>query len=255
MKPNILIVNDDGIQSPGIQALANAMENIGSITIVAPDQEQSAKSHSITLNDPIRLKLVTLKRGLKGWSVKGTPVDCAKIALKSLFKKKKPDLLISGINLGSNLGKNLIYSGTISAAYEGTILGIPSAAISLDSFQAKDFTAAKHVSISIATYLLKNNLPRGTMLNVNIPYLQKNKIKGFRVTKQGKSGFIDTFEKRVDPRGESYFWIKGEIGKPDSSIEFDGEAISNGYVSITPIEFDLTNKRFINKLKKDLKYD
>ena len=154
MKPNILIVNDDGIQSPGIQALAKAMENIGSITIVAPDKEQSAKSHSITLNDPIRLKLVNLKRGLKGWSVKGTPVDCAKIALKSLFKKK-PDLLISGINLGSNLGKNLIYSGTISAAYEGTILGIPSAAISLDSFQAKDFTNAKQVSISIATYLLK----------------------------------------------------------------------------------------------------
>ena len=171
MKPNILIVNDDGIQSPGIQALAKAMESIGSITIVAPEQEQSAKSHSITLNDPIRLKLVTLKRGLKGWSVKGTPVDCTKIALKNLFRKK-PDLLISGINLGSNLGKNLIYSGTVSAAYEGTILGVPSAAISLDSITAKEFSAAKQVSISIATYLLKNKLPKGTMLNVNVPYIQ-----------------------------------------------------------------------------------
>ena len=254
MKPNILIVNDDGIQSPGIEALAQAMKSIGSITIVAPDQEQSAKSHSITLNDPIRLKSVNIKSNLKGWSVKGTPVDCAKIALKSLFIKK-PDLLISGINLGSNLGKNLIYSGTISAAYEGAILGIPSAAISLDSFQAKEFTAAKQVSISIATYLLKNKLPKGTMLNVNVPYIQKNEIKGFLMTKQGRSSFIDTFERRVDPRGQSYFWIKGKIRNTDPSIEFDGEAVTNGYVSITPIDFDLTNNRLINKLKKELIYD
>ena len=254
MKPNILIVNDDGIQSPGVEALALAMDSIGSITIVAPDQEQSAKSHSITLNDPIRLRSVNLKRGLRGWSVKGTPVDCAKIALKSLFKKK-PDLLVSGINLGSNLGKNLIYSGTIGAAYEGTILGIPSAAISLDSFNAKEFKVAKQVSISIATYLLKNKLPKGTMLNVNIPYVRKNKIKGFRVTKQGRSSFIDVFEKRVDPRGQSYFWIKGKMRNIDSSIEFDGKAILSNYVSITPINFDLTDKPFIDKLEKELKYD
>ena len=254
MKPSILIVNDDGIQSPGIQALAQAMDNLGSITIVAPDKEQSAKSHSITLSDPIRLKSVNLKKGLKGWSVKGTPVDCAKIALKSLLKIK-PDLMISGINLGSNLGKNLIYSGTISAAYEGAIQGIPSAAISLDSFQAKEFTAAKQVSISIATYLLKNKIPKGTMLNVNVPYIRKNKIKGFRVTRQGRSSFIDTFERRVDPRGRPYFWIKGEIRNTDSSVEFDGEAILNGYVSITPIAFDLTDKLFINKLEKEFVYE
>ena len=123
MKPDILIINDDGIQSPGILALAQAMESLGSITIVAPDQEQSAKSHSITLDDPIRVNPAYLKGGIRGWAVKGTPVDCAKIALRSLLKKK-PDLLISGINLGSNLGKNLVYSGTISAAYEGATLGL-----------------------------------------------------------------------------------------------------------------------------------
>ena len=246
MKPNILIVNDDGIQSPGIHALAKAMESLGSVTIVAPDQEQSAKSHSITLNDPIRIKSVNLKKGLKGWSVNGTPADCAKIALKSLFKKK-PDLMISGINLGSNLGKNLIYSGTIGAAYEGTNLGIPSAAISLDSIHAKEFTAAKQVSISIATHLLKYKLPKGTLLNVNVPYIRKKRIKGFRITKQGESGFKDTYERRVDPRGKPYFWIKGEIRYTDSSIEFDGEAILNGYVSITPIDFDLTNKIYLKK--------
>ena len=163
--------------------------------------------------------------------------------------------MISGINLGSNLGKNLIYSGTISAAYEGTILGIPSAAISLDSFQAKEFTVAKQVSISIANYLLKNKIPKGTMLNVNIPYISKNKIKGFRITKQGESSYKDIFERRIDPRGRSYFWIKGKIINTDSSIEYDGEAILNGYVSITPIDFDLTNKLFINKLEKELIYD
>ena len=254
MKPRILIVNDDGIHSPGIQALAQAMENLGSITIVAPDKEQSAKSHSITLDDPIRLKSVKLKKGLRGWSVRGTPVDCAKIALKNLLKTK-PDLLMSGINLGSNLGKNLIYSGTISAAYEGAIQGIPSAAISLDSFQAKEFTAAKQVSISIATYLLKNKLPKGTMLNVNVPYIRKNKIRGFQVTRQGRSSFVDTFERRVDPRGRSYFWIKGEVRNTDSSVKFDGEAILNGYVSITPIAFDLTNKLFMDKLEQELVYE
>ena len=254
MRPNILIINDDGIQSPGILALAQAMESIGSITIVAPDQEQSAKSHSITLNDPIRVNSANLKKGFKGWAVNGTPVDCAKIALQSLLRKK-PDLLISGINLGSNLGKNLIYSGTISAAYEGTILGIPSAAISIDSITAKEFSAAKQVSISIANYLLKNKLPKGTMLNVNIPYIRKNKIKGFRVTKQGRSSFIDTFEKRIDPRGRSYFWIKGKIKNFDSSVEFDGEAILNGYISITPIDFDLTDDVYLNELKKDFIHD
>ena len=254
MKPDILIINDDGIQSPGILALAQAMESLGSITIVAPDQEQSAKSHSITLDDPIRVNPAFLKGGIRGWAVKGTPVDCAKIALRSLLKKK-PDLMISGINLGSNLGKNLVYSGTISAAYEGATLGIPSAAISLDSITAKEFSAAKQVSISIATYLLKNKLPKGTMLNVNVPYIRKNKIKGFRVTKQGRSSFMDTFEKRVDPRGRSYFWIKGEIRNLDSSVEFDGEAILSGYVSITPIDFDLTNNVFMNKLKQEFIYD
>ena len=254
MKPNILIINDDGIQSPGILALAQAMKSLGSITIVAPDQEQSAKSHSITLNDPIRINPVNLKRGFKGWSVKGTPVDCAKIAIRTLFKKK-PDLLISGINIGSNLGKNLVYSGTISAAYEGTILGIPSAAISLDSFAAKEFSAAKQVSISIANYLLNNKLPKGTMLNVNVPYIRQNKIKGFRVTKQGRSSFIDTFEKRVDPRGQTYFWIKGEVRNFDSSTEFDGKAILNGFVSITPIDFDLTNEDYINNLKEEFVHD
>ena len=248
MKPNILIVNDDGIFAPGIKALAEAMESLGSITIVAPEKEQSGKSHSISLNTPIRIKPVKLKKSLKGWSVLGTPVDSAKIALKILLKRK-PDLVISGINLGANLGKNLIYSGTVSAAFEGAILGIPSAAISLDSFKASRFSVAKDVAFSIANHLLKHKLPKGTMLNVNVPYINAKKLKGYLVTKQGELSFIDSYEKRVDPRGQSYYWIKGVIGNTDQSIEYDGEAVANGYVSITPIHYNITNKLYMNELK------
>ena len=254
MKPEILIVNDDGIYSPGIQALADAMVKVGNITVIAPDKEQSGKSHSLTLNDPIRLKHVNLKKGLKGWAVNGTPVDCAKVAIKKLFDKK-PDLVFSGINLGANLGRNLIYSGTVSAAYEGSILGVSSAAISLDSFKGNNFVAAKYVATKIANHLLKHKLPKGTMLNVNVPDIAKKDLKGFLVTKQGSQSFVDTYEKRIDPRGNSYFWIRGEMINDDSSIEYDGEAVSSGYVSVTPIQFRITNELYINELKKKILYE
>ena len=250
MKPIILIVNDDGIYSQGIQALADAMVKIGKVTIIAPDKEQSGKSHSITLNDPIRLKSVNLKNGLKGWGVNGTPVDCAKVAIKNFFNKK-PDLVLSGINLGANLGKNLIYSGTVSAAYEGTIIDIPSAAISLDSFKGKNFEVAKYAVTTIANYLLKHKLPNGTLLNVNVPNISKKDLRGFLITKQGNQRFEDTYEERFDPRGNSYFWIKGEMINDDSCVEYDGQAVACGYISITPIQFTFTNELYINQLKKE----
>ena len=251
MKPEILIVNDDGIYSPGIQALADAMVKIGNVTIVAPDKEQSGKSHSLTLNEPIRLKTVKIKKGLKGWAVNGTPVDCVKVAIKNLFNKK-PDLVLSGINLGANLGKNLIYSGTVAAAYEGTVLGISSAAISLDSFKGKNFIVAKYVATKIANHLLSHKLPQGTMLNVNVPNINKKNLKEFLVTKQGNQSFVDIYEKRIDPRGNAYFWIKGELINDDSSVEYDGKAVKSGYISVTPIQFRMTNEPYINKLKKKI---
>ena len=254
MKPEILIVNDDGIYSPGIQALADEMVNIGNVTIVAPDKEQSGKSHSLTLNDPLRLKSVSLKSGLKGLAVSGTPVDCVKVAIRNIFNKK-PDLVLSGINLGANLGNNLIYSGTVSAAYEGTILDIPSAAISLDSFKGKNFAVAKYAATIIANHLLKYKLPKGTMLNVNIPNIGKKDLKGFLITKQGNQIFTDTYQKRIDPRGKSYFWIKGEMINDDSNVEYDGKAVASGYISITPIQFALTNESYINQLKKKIVHE
>ena len=248
MRSKILIVNDDGIYSSGLQALADAMSKIGEITIVAPNKEQSAKSHSITLVKPIRIKPIKLKNGLEGWAVDGTPVDCAKVAIKEILKQK-PDLIMSGINHGANLGRNLIYSGTISAAYEGAILGIPSAAISLNSHKTSSFAGSQFVATTIAKHLLNYNPPKGTMLNVNVPNINKKDFKGFHVTKQGNQNFIDAFEKRVDPKGNVYFWIKGEIIDKDSSIDYDGKAVANGYVSITPIHFNITNESYINELK------
>ena len=248
MKPRILIVNDDGIYSPGIQALSDAMATIGEVTIVAPDKEQSAKSHSITLTNPIRVKSVKLNNGLEGWAVDGTPVDCTKIALQVLLNQK-PDLIISGINQGANLGYNLVYSGTISAAHEGAILGIPSAAISLDTLKGKNFSGSKYVAITIAKHLLNHALPKGTMLNVNVPNIAKKDLKGFLITKQGNQIFKDNFEKRIDPRGHQYFWINGEMINHDSSIDYDGKAISSGYVSITPINYNITNEPFLNDLR------
>jgi len=250
MNPKILITNDDGIFSSGINALSDVMSEIGDVTIVAPNNEQSAKSHALTLQNPIKFKSVSLKNGFQGWSVQGTPVDCAKIALKSILNYK-PDLIISGINQGANLGRNLIYSGTVSAAYEGAILGIPSVAISLDSFKNNNFKCSKFVASSIAKYILKHNPPKGTMLNVNVPNIDIDSLKGYLITQQGNQYFVDDFEKRDNPRNEAYYWMKGRIIDEDSSIDFDGRAISEGYVSITPIHFNLTNASYLNELKTD----
>ncbi len=248
MNPKILITNDDGIFSSGINALSDVMSEIGDVTIVAPNNEQSAKSHALTLQNPIKIEAVSLRNGFQGWSVQGTPVDCVKLALKSLLHHK-PNLIISGINQGANLGRNLIYSGTVSAAYEGAILGIPSLAISLDSFKNNNFKCSKFVAKSIAKYVLKHIPPKGTMLNVNVPNIDIDSLKGYLITRQGNQYFLDDFEKRDNPRNETYYWITGKKIDEDSSIDFDGRAVSEGYVSITPIHFDLTNTSYLNELK------
>ena len=249
MRPRILITNDDGIYSPGIQALSEAISEIGEITIVAPNIEQSAKSHSITLSNPIKIRFIKLNNGINGWAVDGTPVDCTKIAIKSILNHK-PDLIISGINQGANLGRNMIYSGTISAAYEGAILGIPSMAISLASYRIDNFIGSKFVAQKIARHLLKYGIPKGTMLNVNVPYTDLKNIRGNLITRQGNQYFIDDFEKRVDPRKQTYYWMKGKIVDHDSSLEYDGKAVAEGYVSITPINFNITNESYMNELNR-----
>tara|TARA_A100001037_G_scaffold281428_1_gene285105 strand:+ start:5193 stop:5960 length:768 start_codon:yes stop_codon:yes gene_type:complete len=247
-KPKILISNDDGIFAPGIRALWEAMSEIGDPIVVAPDTERSAVGHAITITDPLRVVPVHRSGGFEGLAVSGTPADCAKIAIKSILDQK-PDLMISGINSGSNLGTNLIYSGTISAATEGTMLGIPAIAISLNSYASDDYRGAKQTAIQIAQNVLSFGIPKGTLLNVNVPYCIPEKIKGIKITRQGKQYFKDEFEKREDPRGRSYYWMKGNVVDKDEDIMYDGKAVKENYISITPIQFDMTNEGAINDLK------
>ena len=248
-KPKILITNDDGIFAPGIYALWEAMQEVGQTMVVAPDTEQSAVGHAITLSDPLRVEGIHRTGGFEGFAVSGTPADCAKIAIRSLMDKK-PDVLVSGINRGANLGNNIIYSGTVSAATEGTMLGIPSVAISINSFNSDEFRGAKETAIKVVHYLINNTLPSGTLLNVNVPYCPPEEIKGIKVTRQGNQYFQDDFDQRKDPRGRTYYWMKGKIVDDDQELYYDSKAVCDGYVSITPIHFQMTNESYFTKLEE-----
>ncbi|MBC8346004.1 MAG: 5'/3'-nucleotidase SurE [Candidatus Marinimicrobia bacterium] len=246
-RPSILIANDDGIFADGIHALWEAMSEIGEPTVVAPNTEKSAVGHAITISDPIRIEKVKRSGGFLGYAVNGTPADSVKIGVKAIMEQK-PDIIISGINAGANVGQSLLYSGTISAATEGTFLGIPSIAISLDSIRGGDWTGAKIVAKKIVKAVMENNLPHGTLLNVNVPNLPEAEIKGYQVTYQGSIYFKDRFEKREDPRGRLYYWMTGKLINPDTNIQSDGVAIKEGYVSITPLHPQLTHFDYVDKL-------
>ena len=245
--PLILISNDDGIYAPGIYALWEAMSEIGKTTVVAPNTEKSAVGHAITIYDPIRIEKVIRSNGFEGYAVNGTPADSVKIAVQAIMKKK-PDLIISGINAGANVGQSLLYSGTISAASEGTLLGIPSIAISLDVLRNMNFSTSKVVATKIASMVINNSLPKDTLLNVNVPKDIEGGINGYQVTRQGAIYFKDNFDKREDPRGRIYYWMSGEVRDTDNDIKSDGVAIKKGYVSITPLQLKMTNFDFIDEL-------
>jgi len=247
-KPKILVTNDDGIYSPGIYALWEAVSQLGSVSVVAPSTEKSAVSHAITIDNLLRTKYIERSGGFKGWAVTGTPADCTKLAIKEILDHR-PDLIVSGINRGSNLGNNILYSGTVSAATEGAIFNIPSIAISLDSYKIDDWNGAQIAVGKIAENVLKYGLPKGTLLNVNVPYCNPSDVKGIKVTKQGNQYFKDEFEKRMNPSRNPYYWMKGQIIDQDISLEFDGKAVSENYISVTPIHFDLTNQQYLKELE------
>ena len=244
----ILLTNDDGIYAEGIYALATALKKIGNVTVVAPDTQRSAVGHAITIADPLRV--VTAKRNGEffGYAASGTPADCVKLGIKAIMKKR-PDLVVSGINLGGNQGYNILYSGTVSGATEGALLGIPSLAVSLDTFVKPDFRAAAAFAVKLATLTKKNKLPHGTLLNVNLPNIPASRIKGVRITSQSKTSFNDWFDKRTDPHGGAYYWMTGDFTPEDGDKDSDLNALRENYISITPIHFDLTNHRFITELK------
>lgn len=247
-KPTILISNDDGIGADGIKALAKEIKKFANVIVAAPHTQQSAVGHSITMSSPIRVKEELIFRDFYGYAVEGTPADSVKLAVHTLLKDKKIDLLISGINQGANTAINTIYSGTVSAATEGTILGIPSIAISLTSYTYKDFSLAAKFASRIAKVVIKNCLPKGTLLNINVPAIKE--IKGVKITKQGKSSWDDTYEIRTDPGNRKYYWLTGSMLKVDKTTEFDVKAVDEGYISVTPIHYDLTDYKLYEEMKK-----
>ena len=238
-RPLILVANDDGITSPGLHALYSALKRIGHVTVVAPDAERSAVGHAITTLTPLRAKEFRLGREVIGYAVNGTPADSVKLGVGTLLDRP-PDLVVSGINLGPNTATNIIYSGTVSAATEARILGIPSIAVSLGAFRDPDWTVAAAVARDIARMVLEKGLPKRVLLNVNVPNLPRSEIKGVRLTRQGDSAYVEEFSVREDPRRQPYYWLAGSYKMTDTDEDTDAWALDHGYVSITPITFDLT---------------
>jgi len=245
----ILLTNDDGIFADGIYALFKEMKQLGDVIAVAPASEQSAVGHAITLMNPLRINEVNRHGEFFGYAVNGTPADCVKLAVHALMEER-PEVVVSGVNLGANIGTSVIYSGTVSAATEGTILGIPSIAVSLATFSNPDFRFASKFARKLAsTVLEKGGLPRGTLLNVNIPALPEAEIAGVEITCNSDSRFEDIFEKRLDPRKRVYYWSAGVEQTFDLRDGTDSAALRAKKVSITPIHFDMTDHAQVETIK------
>jgi 5'-nucleotidase len=248
----ILVTNDDGVWAPGVQALAKKMTEVGEVVLVAPLEEKSAIGHGITIRDPIRVEEIKLDGLKKVYGVNGTPADCVKLGIEELMEHEC-GLVISGINQGPNLGTDVLYSGTVSAAIEGVLLRTPSIAVSLASWEHRDFSVAAEITAALVRKMIRENkvLPPGTLLNINIPAVEKEKIKGIRITELGPREYENHFEKRYDPRGNAYFWAVGKLLPTQGDHEdCDTHAVENNYVSITPLQFDLTNYEIIQEIRK-----
>ena len=248
-KPLILVTNDDGITAPGIRALIKIMNTIGDVVVVAPDSPQSGMGHAITIDNVLHCNPITIDEGPQlEYSCSGTPADCVKMGVSKILNKK-PDLCVSGINHGSNSSINVIYSGTMSAAIEAGIEGIPSIGFSLLDFKwHADFKPAEDFIKKITLNVLLNGLPEGTVLNVNIPNLQKKAIKGIKICRQANGYWKENFDKRKSPFGKEYYWLSGEFINKDRGEDTDIFALEKGYISVVPVQFDLTAHNMIQKL-------
>jgi len=239
-RPLIFITNDDSLLARGIAALVEAARPFGDIVVIAPDKPQSGMGHAITIHDPIRLYASDIFPGIEAYSCSGTPVDCVKLGIYEILHRK-PDLLLSGVNHGANTSTNVLYSGTMSAAVEGAMEHIPSIGFSLDNFDPHaDFSAAVKVAQTIIPQVLKNGLQKGVCLNVNIPNVSAENLKGIKVCRQAYAFWEDRFDKRVDPFGRTYYWLTGNFDQQEDAEDTDLYAISKGYASIVPTQFDLT---------------
>ena len=250
-KPLILVTNDDGITAKGIRTLIEVMTEIGDVIVVAPDKPQSAMGHAITINNMLHLNKISNENDpITEFSCSGTPVDCVKIAVSEIMHRK-PDLCVSGINHGSNSSINVIYSGTMSAAVEAGIEGIPAIGFSLLDFDANaNFEHTKSFIKQIATEVLGKKLPKGTVLNVNIPKFSENEIKGIKICRQADAQWVEKFDKRQSPFGKDYYWLTGEFTNFDKdATDTDEWALTNNYISIVPVQFDMTAHQHIEDLK------
>jgi 5'-nucleotidase len=245
----ILLTNDDGIFAKGIEALYEALRTEHHMEVVAPETEQSAVGHAITFLDPLRVKPVNRNGSFFGFALNGTPADCVKLAIRELIKPP-PQVVVSGINMGANVGDNVIYSGTVSAATEAAMMGVPSIAVSMDSFEKTDFKVTTQVTLKILRLMEKHGLPPGVSLNVNVPNVPQESICGVRVTRQGSLEYLEGYDKRVDPRNRVYYWLCGSKPVPDPDPETDSYAMANNYISITPIHYDLTHYETLKLLKE-----
>lgn len=246
---HILVTNDDGIFAPGIKALVAALKTIGTVEVVAPETEKSAVSHAITISSPLRATKVDIDGAFFGHAVNGTPADCIKLGVRQLVKKE-PDIVVSGINLGSNTASNVIYSGTAAGAAEAALLGIPALAVSLTSFSSQNFSYAAKVARHMVLQTIKNGLPERTILNINVPAIEENEVVDVMATKQGRGMYGEVFEERVDPKNKTYYWMGGKRMVLDKEMDIDDVAVMHNNVAITPIQYDLTHHNFLKELQK-----
>lgn len=249
-KPVILITNDDDITSPGIRALVEAVKDLGKVVVVAPDSPQSGMGHAITIGSPLRMNKLNIFGDVEAWETTGTPVDCVKLAVDKILHRK-PDICLSGINHGANHSINVIYSGTMSAAMEASIEGIPSIGFSLLDYRYEaDLSAAKMVVRKIVSKVLEKKLDKHLLLNVNIPSVPPEEIKGIKICRQAYAKYEEDFDERVDPHGKKYFWLTGEFKNFDKGKDTDVWALQRNYVSVVPVQFDLTNYVLKKELEK-----
>jgi len=249
-RPLILITNDDDITSPGIRSLVEAVKDLGEVVVVAPDKPQSGMGHAITIGSPLRMNKMNLFEGVEAWQTSGTPVDCVKLAVNKILSRK-PDICLSGINHGANHSLNVIYSGTMSAAMEASIESIPGIGFSLLDYRYEaDFTASKQIVNTIVKELLGKKLDKHFLLNVNIPAVPMKDIMGMKLCKQAYAKYKEEFDERIDPQGKKYFWLTGKFVNFDKGEDTDVWALQHNYVSIVPVQFDLTNYTLKKQLEK-----
>lgn len=252
--PHILVTNDDGVQSPGLLALKQALEATAQVTVFAPDHNWSAAGHSKTMHKPLRVQRVTLADGTPAFTTNGAPSDCVGLALLGIVPQR-PDLVISGINRGNNLGHDVTYSGTVAAAMEAVVSGIPAIAVSLDERSWGDFAACQQAVVRLAQLVLTCGLPANVLLNVNGPGIPSHEVRGLLVTRLGQRVYRDVLIERHDPKGQPYYWIGGE---PPTGVPEDGTdigAVAHGYISVTPLSMDLTDHSFLPQLRSWLAGD